>query len=161
MRKWEAVEPRLKRDTVETVKRLRSLVAILAVLGGPGAAIAFNLWPHSLPRQPNLYRVVGYLDEAPKNTVARDRITIHAPGRADREMLVIEYQTPGETPLDMELSRALGRRYGLMGPKAEVAKFLDIPKGEQFIAVFLAYTDGPPSLYVADLEYPVEPATDE
>ena len=141
------------------MKRYLFSLVLVSALVVAGEAVAFNLWPHSLPRQPNLYRVVGYLDEAPKDIVIRDRITIQAPGRPDRELLVIDYRTPGATPLDLELSRVLGRRYGLRGPKLEVAKLLDIPKGEQFVAVFLAYTDGPPSLYIGNLEYPVEPSS--
>ena len=137
------------------MKQFFSSLVLTFVLAFAVEAVAFNLWP----RQPKIYRVVGYLDEAPKDGVIRDRITIQAPGQPDRELLVIDYRTPGETPLDFELSRNLGRRYRLMGPKTEVAKLLDIPKGVQFVAVFHAYTDGPPGLYIGDLEYPVEPSS--
>ena len=117
-----------------------------------GAALA--IWPESLP-QPNLYRVVGYLDQAPPNAKVRDRITIHASGYRERELLVAEYGTPGETSLDLELSRALGRRYGVSGAKEEVEKLFSIPPGQQFSALFVAYQDGP-RLLIGDLEYPVE-----
>src|SRR6185436_12374968 len=71
------------------------LVLMLSVLGAAGAS-AFSLWPDSLPPT-NLYRVVAYLDRAPSGANIRDRIRIRAQGFPERELIVTDYQTPGET----------------------------------------------------------------
>ena len=128
--------------------RFGVVAALLASFALVGAA--FAVWPDSLP-QPTLYRVVGYLDQVPPNVKVRDRITIYAPGHRDRELLVAAYGTPGETSIDLDLSRALGRRYTVAGPADEVEKLLSLPAGRQFSALFVAYQDGP-RLLIGDLE---------
>ena len=128
--------------------RFAVVAGFLGLLAAAGAVLA--VWPDSLP-QPNLYRVVGYLDQAAPNVKVRDRITIYAPGQRDRELLVAEYGTPGETSIDLELSRALGRRYAVAGSKEDVAKLFSLPAGQQFSALFVAYQDGP-RLLIGELE---------
>jgi hypothetical protein len=133
----------------DRIRILTRLVLVLTVLGTAGAS-AFTLWPNSLPPA-NLYRVVAYLDRAPSDVNVRDRIRIRAAGFAERELIVTDYQTPGETGLDLDLSRALGGRYAIMGSKEDVERLFMIPPGQQLVAVVVAYNDGP-SLYIADLD---------
>jgi hypothetical protein len=125
------------------------LVLMLSVLGAAGAS-AFSLWPDSLPPT-NLYRVVAYLDRAPSGANIRDRIRIRAQGFPERELIVTDYQTPGETGLDLDLSRALGGRYGIMGSPEDVRRLFEIPPAQQLVAFVVAY-QRPPSLYIADLD---------
>ena len=157
MREARGAMPRLsaRRETMKHTRRIAFFLGALILLVGAGAAGAFSLWPNDLPRQPNLYRVVGYLDHAPEGVKVRDRVTIRAQGFPTRELLVTQYGTPGETTIDLELSRALGRRYAISGTGAEVARLFSIPEKQEFAALFVAYTDGPPNLVIGDLEYPV------
>jgi hypothetical protein len=128
--------------------RFAVVAALLGALATAGAALA--VWPDSLP-QPNLYRVVGYLDQAAPNVKVRDRITIYARGHRDRELLVAQYGTPGETSIDLELSRALGRRYAVAGSPEDVERLFALPAGREFSALFVAYQDGP-RLLIGELE---------
>ena len=132
------------------LRALAPLVLILTVLGTGGAS-AFTLWPHSLP-QANLYRVVAYLDRAPSDVNIRDRIRIRAAGFPERELIVTDYQTPGETGLDLDLSRALGGRYAIMGSPEDIHRLFEVPPAQQIVALVVAYNEGPPSLYIADLD---------
>lgn len=140
---------------MKTIRR-SFFAAALAVVVATGSASAFNLWPHSLPRQPQVYLVRGYIDEAPAGVTVRDRITITDPEATKRRELLITSYGYGQISIDVELSRNLSTRYAVRGEPSQVASLIDAEKGTEIDAKFLVYTDGPPFLLIATLEFPAK-----
>ena len=137
-----------------TPRLLRTLLAAAAIfLTAAVAASAFSLWPNGLPHQPQLYVIQGYLDRAPEQTAIMDRIDIQAHGTR-RTLLVTWYGTPGETDLDRYLSRSMAQPFTVNGAKEDVRRLIDASPGARVEGTFAAYTDGPPSLLIADLTVP-------
>jgi len=134
---------------------LASLGSVLALATQVGA---FTIWPFDLPRQPQLYIIRGYLDEAPKDAKIADRIEIAANGK-HRMLLVTWYGTPGETLLDRYLSRVMARPFTIRGPGEDVSRMIDAPSGTEIEGTFAAYTNGPPMLMITDLQRPAPPAS--
>lgn len=132
----------------------RRLFLVAAVLAWAAtASSASSLWPGSLPSGPSLYIVEGYLDRAPRGTKVADRIDVAAHGRR-RTLLVTSYGTPGEISLDLYLSRSMAEPFSLRGTDEEVSGVIDAPPGTKIRGTFAAYTDGPPSLLIVDLDLP-------
>ena len=128
------------------------------------AATATASWLDGIPsaRRPSLYRVVGYFDQAPAGVPVRDRISVYARGHANRTLIISDYHAQAEPDISSRLSsRMLGQDYGIRGPEREVARLFDIPGGKPFAASlhFHPGVSGAPSLYIADLEDPVEEKT--
>jgi len=137
-----------------SLREMKVAVALVAILATLSVAPALALSPRI--RQPSLYRIEAYLDEAPENAEVRDRIRISAVGRGERELLLTEYRAQGETDISARLSRrALGRRFIVRGFEKPVAELFALPAGEAFVAYLHAYLDAAPSLYVIELEHPV------
>jgi hypothetical protein len=125
-----------------------TFVIALAAQGG-----AREIWPFDLPRQPQLYIIRGYLDQAPPDAKVADRIEIEANHK--RHMLLVTwYGTPGETLLDRYLSRVMARPFSLRGAPEEVSRIIDAPPGTAIEGTFAAYTNGPPMLMITDLQQP-------
>ena len=129
-----------------------SLVAVAFMLAGIGRAAA-TIWPFDLPQQPTLYIIRGYLDQAPPDAKIMDRIEISA-NHKNRTLLVTWYGTPGETMLDRYLSRVMAHPYSTRGAKEDVSRIIDAPPGSEIEGTFAAYTNGPPSLLITDLQRP-------
>jgi hypothetical protein len=134
-------------------RRSTRTIAAAATLVLTAATSAFALWPSNLPHQPQLYVIQGYLDRAPENAAIMDRIGIEAHGKR-RTLLVTWYGTPGETGLDRYLSRSMAQPFSVNGTKDDVRRLIEAPPGTRVDGTFVAYTDGPPSLLIADLSSP-------
>jgi len=128
---------------------LASTVFVLALAARSGAVI----WPFDLPRQPQLYIIRGYLDQAQPDAKVADRIEIAANGKR-RMLLVTWYGTPGATMLDRYLSRVMARPFSLHGDPEQVKRIVDAPPGAEIEGTFAAYTNGPPMLMITDLQRP-------
>ncbi len=142
---------------VRTIARLsRPLVVAGALIAAASSgAGGFSLWPNNLPPQPSLYLIHGYLDRAPEGARVIDRIDISMDGRR-RELLVARYGTPGETSLDLFLSRTMTRNYSVRGTPEQLRELAEAPAGTEIRGTFAAYTDGPPWLLISDLQFPAE-----
>ena len=134
---------------------IRNLLLALAVLAAAATAQAYSLWPESLPKQPSLYVIHGYLDQAPEGTPIRDRIEISAANHR-RMLLVTWYGTPGETSLDRDLSRSMARPFGIRGPEDLVSRIAEAPTGTRIEGTFAAYTSGSPWLLISELALPAD-----
>lgn len=135
-----------------------ALAASVVVLAFAATAWSFPGWPSDLPDKPKMYLIDGYLDHTPEGVPALDEIAVAARGgKADRKLFVTEYGTPGETMLDMHLSRNMARTYSLTGSVEEVARMIDAPEGAQVRGLFIAYTSGAPVLLIGQLELPAAP----
>jgi hypothetical protein len=132
---------------------LRNLLLVIAVLAAASTARAFSLWPESLPKQPSLYVIHGYLDRAPDGEKILDRIDITADHHR-RTLLVIWYGTPGETTLDLQLSRSMAQPFEIRGPSDLVTRIGNAPAGTRIEGKFAAYTSGPPWLLIAEIDFP-------
>ena len=133
------------------------LAGVLIAASGLAAIASFEVfagWPESLPKQPSMYVIQGFLDRAPQGTKIADRIDLVHSGYARRPLLVTYYGTPGETPLDLYLSRSMSSRYSLNGADADVQRVMKAPVGTRIDGTFVAYTSGSPSLLIADLQSP-------
>ena len=133
---------------------MRGAIVALALVAFAGVALAADRWPSSLVKPPKLYLIKGYLDRAPKGAVVADEIEVTAPGVAARKFLITEYRTPGETPLDLYLSRAMPNRFSVMGRDELVYRLLDAPAGAAVEGTFVAYSHGPPMLMISELQQP-------
>jgi hypothetical protein len=98
--------------------------------------------------------IQGYLDRAPQGTTVIDRIQIAASDEPTRWLLVTAYRNPGDVLLDHYLSRELISRYMVMGKSEEVVRLLGAPEGTAIEGTFIVYTDGLPSLFIAQLDLP-------
>jgi hypothetical protein len=123
------------------------------VLAASTSAYALSIWSQSLPTQPSLYVIDGYLDRAPPGVEIADRIDIEAHGRR-RTLLVTSYGTPGDTMLDRYLSRSMVEPYPLQGTDEEISRVIDAAPGTKISGTFAAYPGGPPWLLIADLTSP-------
>ena len=133
------------------------LVGILIAASGLAAIASLEVfagWPESLPKQPSMYVIEGFLDRAPQGTKIADRIDLVHSGYARRTLLVTSYGTPGETPLDLYLSRSMSSTYSLNGVDADVERVMKAPGGTKVEGTFVAYTSGSPSLLIGDLRNP-------
>lgn len=119
------------------------------------AAAEVSGWPADLPKGPTMYTIDGFLDQLPEGRPAMDEIEISSRGTT-RTLYVVEYGSPGETSLDMHLSRNMSRRYGLMGSPEEIGRLIDAPAGSAIRGTFIAYTSGAPALKIGKLELPAE-----
>ena len=115
-------------------------------------SLAFSAWPNDLP-QPSHYVIEGYLDHGPKDANICDRIDIVAHGKR-HTLLVTHYGTPGETGLDRYLSRVMAKPFDIWGTSEDVDRLVDAPPGTKIAGTFAAYTQGAPSLLIADLTEP-------
>lgn len=131
-----------------------SLLATAILLAAAAGASAFSLWPHSLPKQPQLYIVEGYLDQAPAGTKILDDIRISVNQR-ERTLLITSYGY-GEVFYDLHLSRNLSSTYFIRGPQEELQQLTVAPAGTRIAGTFAAYTDGPPWLLFSELNFPTE-----
>lgn len=100
-----------------------------------------------------MYLIDGFLDRLPEGKPSLDEIEISAQGQT-RRLFVTEYGTPGETSLDMHLSRNMSSRFGLMGSPEEKSRLMDAPEGSAVRGLFIAYTSGAPSLLIGQLDLP-------
>ena len=130
-----------------------SLIAAGFMLAVVARAAAWTIWPFDLPQQPTLYIIRGYLDQAPPDAKIMDRIEISA-NHKNRTLLVTWYGTPGETMLDRYLSRVMAHPYSIRGANEDVSRIIDAPPGSEIEGTFAAYTNGPPSLLITDLQRP-------
>lgn len=137
-------------------RRTLALVAALVAVAFAATASAFSGWPSDLPDRPKMYRIDGYLDRLPEGIPSLDEIGVSVRGHT-RRFLVTEYGTPGETSLDMHLSRNMARNYGLTGRPEIVARLIEAPEGAQVRGLFIAYTSGAPVLLIGELELPEGP----
>ena len=129
------------------------LLLAAAMFAGATGARASSLWPESLPKQPLLYVIHGYLDRAPEGTKILDRIDISANDHR-RTLLVTWYGTPGETTLDRHLSRSMAQPYGIRGPAELVEHMGSAPAGTLIEGKFAVYESGPPWLLIGELDFP-------
>ena len=133
---------------------VRGAIVALTLVAFAAVALATDRWPSGLVNPPTLYMIKGYLDRAPDGAVVTDEIEVTAPGAATRKFLVTEYRTPGETPLDRYLSRAMPNRYSVVGRDELVHRLIGAPAGAAVEGKFIAYRYGPPTLMIAELEQP-------
>jgi len=133
---------------MKTILRILSLT--LAIVAS--AATAHAAWPEDLP-SPEMYVIHGYLDRAPEGTKILDRIEISA-DRRGHTLLVTWYGTPGETSFDQHLSRRMAKPFQIRGPEDLVKQIGAAPAGTKIEGKFEAYTNGPPWLLIAELEFP-------
>jgi hypothetical protein len=145
---------------IDLRRSVLALAASVVVLAFAATARSFPGWPSDLPDKPKMYLIDGYLDRTPEGVPALDEIAVAARGKADRKLFVTEYGTPGETMLDMHLSRNMARTYSLTGSVEEVARMIDAPEGAQVRGLFIAYTSGAPVLLIGQLELPAAPGAE-
>jgi hypothetical protein len=140
-----------------SIVRQRRKARLRALLCGASlvlvASTNVRAFPQSLPTQPSLYVIEGYLDRAPPGAEIADRIDIEARGRR-RALLVASYGTPGEPMLDRYLSRSMAEPYSLQGTDEEISRVIDAAPGTKISGTFAAYPGGPPWLLIADLTSP-------
>lgn len=114
---------------------------------------ALATFPTALPRQPQLYRIRGYMDSAPVGVTIRDRLQISSRHGQPRELLVTEYGDPGEIPLTRELSSVIGPpRFTVSGKQESVERLFETADGVEIEAVFVAYTSSARMLVLGNLE---------
>jgi hypothetical protein len=127
-----------------------AIAAVLVLLTVATTASAFS---SGLP-EPPIYRIQGYLDRAPEGTTVIDRVQIAATDKPARWLLVTVYRSPGDVLLDRYLSREMISPYVVRGKGEDVARLIGAPAGTQIEGTFLVYTNGPPSLFIAQLDLP-------
>ncbi len=143
-------------SSVRFVHRFALAAALaLGVLLSTSAPVgAFELWPYDLPKQPQPYVLEGYLDKAPAGTKILDDIQITV-NKKERKLLITSYGY-GEITLDLHLSRNLSSTYSIRGSKEDLEQLAGAPAGARIEGTFAAYTDGPPWLLIAELNFPAE-----
>ncbi len=130
--------------------RLQFAAWLLAAL--PGVSPAFSPGTVDLNR-PSVVIIEGYLDrEAPEAKIL-DRIEIMTEGRR-HTLLVTRYGAPGEVGLDRYLSRVMAQPFTIEGTPEDVARLANASPGTKIAGTFAVYTQGPPSLLIADLTEP-------
>jgi len=127
-----------------------AIAAVLVLLTVATTASAFF---SGLP-EPPVYMIQGYLDRAPEGTAVIDRVEIAATDKPARSLLVTVYRSPGDVLLDRYLSREMMSPYLVRGKGEDVARLIGAPAGTEIKGTFVVYTDGPPSLFIAQLELP-------
>jgi hypothetical protein len=130
--------------------------AACLLVASRAVSFAISPGPTNLNR-PSLVVIEGYLDRVAPEVKVLDRIDIVADGRR-HTLLVTRYGTPGETGLDRYLSRVMARPFTIEGTSEDVDRLVNAPPGTKIAGTFAVYTQGAPSLLIADLVEPAPPS---